>query len=261
MHSNSDESNFDAIAETYDNDFSNTCAGNYQRKQVHLLLEKHLNSAPKSILEINCGTGIDAIKMASFGHKVIACDVSTKMISIANRKNKFPDSINFIKASFDELKSKFEGRQFDLIFSNFGGLNCINPDELKRIFSELHTILKPTGKLIIVIMSDAYIWDWIYFTLKGDLKNVKRRRKVTLVSLNGNLQETWYYDIKKVSDLTEDKFKIITTRPIGQLIPPTHLEKKLKLMFSLLTILEQVSRHILPADISDHTYIELERIT
>jgi ubiquinone/menaquinone biosynthesis C-methylase UbiE len=260
MRSNNNESIFDAIAETYDNEFSNTITGRHQRKQVHQLLEKNLTNVPINILEINCGTGIDAIKMAGFGHAVTASDESSKMISIANQKNNFSDSINFVRASFSELKTTFEGKEFDLIFSNFGGLNCVNPSELKKIFNELHQILKPNGKLIIVIMSDAYIWDWIYFTLKGEFKNAMRRKKVAMIPLKGNIQETWYYNINKISAIAADNFKVIATKPIGQLIPPTHLEKKLKFMFAGLAWLERISQHILPSDISDHTYIELERI-
>ena len=38
------------------------------------------------MLEINCGTGIDADWLAKKGHFVIASDISSKMIEIAKKK-------------------------------------------------------------------------------------------------------------------------------------------------------------------------------
>lgn len=260
MHSNINNSIFDAIADTYDEDFSNTQSGFLQRKKVHKLLDIVLNSSQKKILEINCGTGIDAIKIASYGHDFIATDASFNMINIAKQKNINQQTINFIQASFSDIKTTFLNQKFDLIFSNFGGLNCVNPIEFKKLFHDFHQILSPNGKLIIVIMPDRYIWDWLYFSLKGDFKSALRRRNVASISLNGNIQETWYYNIKKIKELSFGKFRVLSSKPIGQLIPPTHLEKKMKFVFPLLSKMESISKFILPADLSDHTYIELERI-
>ena len=50
------------------------------------------------MLEINCGTGIDADWLAKKGHFVIASDISSKMIEIA--KNKY-DHSNLIFKQLD----------------------------------------------------------------------------------------------------------------------------------------------------------------
>jgi ubiquinone/menaquinone biosynthesis C-methylase UbiE len=260
MNSDHNISIFDAIANSYDEDFSNTISGLHQRKQVHEQLKIVLKTSPKNILEINCGTGIDAIMMSSYGHNVIATDVSSNMINVAKQKNSNLQNVTFVQSSFSELKTKFNNQKFELIFSNFGGLNCLKPTDLKKIFDDLHQILLPNGKFIIVVMPEAYIWDWLYFSFKVDFKSAIRRRKVASISLNGNIQETWYYNVNKIKALSIGKFMVHSAKPIGQLIPPTHLEKKLKFAFPFLAKLESLLKYILPADLSDHTYIELERI-
>ena len=74
---------FDTLAETYDADFSSSAIGLMQRKRVWKWLVPLLNESGRSlnILEINCGTGEDAIRLASMGHRVIATDASAAMIA------------------------------------------------------------------------------------------------------------------------------------------------------------------------------------
>ena len=69
---------FDIMAETYDADFTYTTIGALQRQQVWNHLQDILKKgAPEmNILEINCGTGEDAIKLARLGHTVTATDRS-----------------------------------------------------------------------------------------------------------------------------------------------------------------------------------------
>ena len=78
---------FDISAPLYDDVFTNSHIGKLQRKLVYSFLKKNL---PKNqnleILEINCGTGHDAIWLANQGHQIIATDISSEMISVAKAK-------------------------------------------------------------------------------------------------------------------------------------------------------------------------------
>ena len=86
------KANFDHHAINYDAYFSNSLIGKAQRERVHYFLNKQLEKKKKNlrVLEINCGTGIDADWLAKKGHFVIASDISSKMIEIA--KNKYDHS-------------------------------------------------------------------------------------------------------------------------------------------------------------------------
>ena len=122
---------FDALAETYDADFTASAIGRMQRSRVWFFLTPILNKAGRSlkILEINCGTGDDAIKMAAMGHTITATDASASMIQKAKEKmnrSSNPSAVEFIICPFDQLENVFAYEKFDLVFSNFGGLNCID---------------------------------------------------------------------------------------------------------------------------------------
>jgi ubiquinone/menaquinone biosynthesis C-methylase UbiE len=119
------ESPFDILAETYDSDFTKSSIGKLQRKRVGKLLTPVLQSynKPLKILEINCGTGEDALHFAEMGHTIIATDASEVMIGKSQQKlygskiNK--GQIKFVQCSFDCLPDHFKNEKFDLIFSNF----------------------------------------------------------------------------------------------------------------------------------------------
>lgn len=78
---------FDHIAENYDSSFTHTAIGQYQRALVWEHLRQCLPSYPQKILEINCGTGEDALFLAEQGHQVIATDVSAEMVHQASLKS------------------------------------------------------------------------------------------------------------------------------------------------------------------------------
>ena len=79
---------FDILAQNYDADFTSSAIGRLQRNRVWSYLNPIIKEAgrPLKILEINCGTGDDAIQLATMGHRVIATDSSAGMIEKAKEK-------------------------------------------------------------------------------------------------------------------------------------------------------------------------------
>ena len=76
---------FDAIASTYDDTFTNSSIGRAQRHLVWLEADRAFGIGHQ-ILEINCGTGIDALHLASRGIEVTACDSAPAMIEVARHR-------------------------------------------------------------------------------------------------------------------------------------------------------------------------------
>src|SRR2546428_2798525 len=73
---------FDALADTYDESFSDSSIGRAQRRVVWMETDRTFRAGQR-ILEINCGTGIDALHLAHRGVAVLACDASPRMIAVA----------------------------------------------------------------------------------------------------------------------------------------------------------------------------------
>ncbi len=126
------EASFDKAAINYDETFTNSDIGKLQRDLVYEQLSKQLKSI-HNILEINCGTGEDAIWLSKQNFKVTATDISTKMIEEAKNKATL-GNLNFEIADINLIATSFPNDNFDLIFSNFGGLNCLSKTELQDFF-------------------------------------------------------------------------------------------------------------------------------
>jgi len=170
------ENNFDIHAQNYDTIFTHSVIGKAQRDQVYDYLSKELSIKNQlHVLELNCGTGEDAVYLHKKGHHVIATDISEEMIAVA--KNKHQD-----------------------ITLNFGGLNCLSDVQLQAFLKTSEALLTDQGKLIMVIMPKHTLWERFYFLLKFQFKNAFRRNttKAIYANVEGVQVPTWYYNPKDV---------------------------------------------------------------
>jgi ubiquinone/menaquinone biosynthesis C-methylase UbiE len=76
---------FDGLAREYDAQFTATALGTLLRRITWRNFER-VFAQRESLLDIGCGTGEDAIHLASLGHRVVATDASLPMIRMAGRK-------------------------------------------------------------------------------------------------------------------------------------------------------------------------------
>jgi ubiquinone/menaquinone biosynthesis C-methylase UbiE len=161
---------FDFKAESYDKEFTHTYVGRVQRNGIYDFVSKKLQGQRGlEILELNCGTGEDIVFLQQFGN-VTATDVSEEMLKVASRKNKEVD-IQLL-----DLNHPIRlGKKYDVIFSNFGGLNCVSPDRLKMLSTELSEILNPGGQMFLVLMHNWSMVEFSYFTLKLNFGKALRR--------------------------------------------------------------------------------------
>ena len=263
------EKSFDVLAKGYDDNFSRSVTGSYQRMVSRKWLQKFLDDKHSlKILEINCGTGDDALWLSSLGHQVVATDASPKMIEMAKAKLDFHNEENapqFSVCDFTELNIDFKGQQFDLIFSNFAGLNCAAPEEMIRIGEQLRRLLKPDGHLAVVVFGKHTWWETVYFLFKLQPKNAFRRwsNEKTQVQLAKHVQQpVYYYSIADIVRLL-GAFDIKAKKPVGLFIPPSYLDQsmqKRKPVFKFLAALEKgLGRISLFSSFADHTYILLKK--
>src|SRR5688572_10529876 len=121
---------FNKYAKEYDDHFTRSPIGILQRKRVYHYLLPLLNKNT-TLLEINCGTGHDALTISTLVKNIVASDISQGMIDVAQAKKKewSNTNIEFILADSNSIHEHINSN-FDMVLSNFGGLNCLNSDEL-----------------------------------------------------------------------------------------------------------------------------------
>lgn len=257
------EKAFDSYASVYDMDFSDTAIGRLQRTRVWKFLDKKLNQ-PLKVLELNCGTGEDAQYFVEKGHTVLASDISAKMISIA-RKKVASSRVVFKVCSIQDIRSLENDGPYDLIFSNFGGLNCLNPIEVQTLISDLYRLTAHNGRLMLVIMGRKCLWESAYFKWKGDTAKSNRRllKDGTSVSILGSDFLCHYYSPSEIARIATPYFTDKKIKPIGIFIPPSYLNpffEKRKGLLHLLTLAENTIGNLsFLGNYADHFLISLKR--
>jgi len=261
---------FDEAAKNYDQDFTQSAIGKLQRKRVLDYLDRQLGSLenPLNILELNCGTGYDALYFLEGGHSVHATDLSEEMLNATkSRCHKYHETGELIVERLDinDITAFRPQTPFDLVFSNFAGLNCLGPDALQKAIIRIGQLLKPGGRFISILLSRSCVWEQLYFGLKGDAKKALRRKSKEAVAahVSGIYVDTYYYNPEEFWELGNQQFEKIGLFGIGIAIPPSYLEpafQKRPKALSFLNKLEELVGHFaLLADRADHYLIDLKK--
>ena len=254
---------FDHLAIEYDKAFTQTLTGKAQRDLVWSYLAHHAAlKKGTTCLEVNCGTGEDAVFLSNKGIQITATDRSKEMCAITLSKG----IKQVLPLPFDELKQGLSDQKFDVIFSNFGGFNCINEQSLTHLLHDFSDLLTPNGRIIAVIMPKWCIWESFYFSLKLNKKAIFRRLKKSGVNfkIDASNLTIHYYNPSDIQQMASPLFKLISSKPIGVAIPPSYLEpfmKKIKWLLPLLrkTDLLLFKYPLWPSRIADHYLIELQK--
>ena len=259
---------FDQIASSYDETFTYTEVGKRQRDIVWDYLKRTLPIDDQlDILELNCGTGEDALFLANRGHSVTATDASDEMLQITNTKiveNGLEKNVTTENIDIEELSESTFDKKFDLIFSNFGGLNCVDISVLNSLSNEFKLLLNANGRIILVLMPGFCFWESVYFITKLKLNKSLRRSSTgyTTGYVGGSNVKTFYHSPSNIANEFSNNFIVKKIIPIGFFIPPSYLNPffdKKKKTLNFLTSLEARSSKIpLLSKAADHFLIDME---
>jgi ubiquinone/menaquinone biosynthesis C-methylase UbiE len=112
-----------------------------------LFLQYALQYFPKSgsVLDIGTGQGQDAIHLQFLGYQVTAIDYSDVALKNAKKKT---NGVTFLKV--DTAKGlPFNDESFDVAYSHMA-LHYFDMKTTKKVFEDIHRILKPGGILAII---------------------------------------------------------------------------------------------------------------
>jgi ubiquinone/menaquinone biosynthesis C-methylase UbiE len=143
------------------------------RHKVYAHLARFLSPGAR-ILELNAGTGVDAVHLAQQGFRVHATDIAPGMLQRLRDKVEhlgLDDRITTQECSFTRL-DQVQGGPFDAVFSNLGGLNCI-PD-LGPVIEALPNVLRPGGLVTWVLMPPICLWE-LAMAFTGQVRFALRR--------------------------------------------------------------------------------------
>jgi ubiquinone/menaquinone biosynthesis C-methylase UbiE len=250
---------YDSLSSNYDEILEKGHISSIIRKYIHNKLTMHYNRGDK-VLDIGCGTGIDALFLAKNGVSVTAIDPSEYMLKIGKDKaaeEGLKAQIEFIQMRAEDLQN-LSGKKFTGAFSDFDALNYVG--SLEQLSAELSGILKPGSKVIFVMLNKVCIAEWFYYLLSF--------RPITAFRKLFNRSETLepklrLYFPRKVKKIFSEYFKYVSVRGFGILLPPDSFSGFYLRLNWLYKIAEKFEKLMSPFylfyNFSDHFIIELEK--
>ena len=159
------ESMFDAIAPDYDrlnHIMSFGIDRRWRKRAVRTIADCQ---EPLRVLDVASGTGDFAIAIAKKVHpesEIIGIDLSEKMLEVG--RTKVPNNITLQQGDVEALA--FPDNQFDRVSVAFGIRNF---EHLEQGLSEMHRVLRPGGKMVILELSypdnPLLLWCYKLYTL------------------------------------------------------------------------------------------------
>jgi len=217
---------FNQQAPLFDAEYGPNSIIQYKRERVRQHVQEWL-TPHAHILELNAGTGEDAIYFARQGHIVHATDLSDSMLEQARQKASalgFENEISFESCSFTALDKLKNPGPYDLIFSNFAGLNCTG--DLGKVLDSLSPLLTPGGLVTMVILPPFCLWESM-LVFRGKFGTASRRffsSKGRKARIEGNDFTCWYYKPSFVTKHMSKAFDLLGLEGLCSLVPPSYIE-------------------------------------
>jgi len=216
---------FDSVAVDYDGPLGNNAL--IQRIRARTMDAVQKNFPPAShLLDLGCGTGLDAASLASTGYKITAIDWSAKMVKRTKSrviKAGLQDRVNVRHLGFHQLY-ELKSELFDGVYSDLGALNCAS--SIDEAAASISRILKPQGKLIASVIGRVCPWEWLLYSLKGQWQRARLRfmHDLTPVPLNGRRVWTRYFAPSDFESIfAKAGFRLSSLRALGLFLPPPYM--------------------------------------
>jgi SAM-dependent methyltransferase len=255
---------FDRMAFQYDSLFTFSRIGRAQRGVVWQRAAGAFFPGSR-VLELNCGTGEDALFLARKGVVVTACDASSQMIRRAKirKSQEAPNSsVNFRVLPIEDLHELGNQPVFDGVFSNFSGLNCV--EDLAPVFNRLAVLLRPGAKLLLCLSTRFCVWEILHYAMKREFqKAIRRCHGRSLANFDELSFRTYYPTIRSLRGIFGSAFQLRSITGVGLTVPPSYLESWMRKHPQMLQMFKRIDATVCEWPVfrvlGDHMLLQLER--
>jgi len=211
------------------------------------------------VLELNCGTGIDAVHLAGRGIRVLACDIAPHMIELARQQAGATNLIDWRVLPTENIGALIDEGTFDGAFSNFSGLNCV--DDLSAAAQNLARLLKPGAPILVCMIGRFVPWEILWFLAHGNPTRAFLR-------LRGNGEavaavRVQYPSVVEIARQFAPEFTLRKWKGLGIAVPPSYMERWARRFPRVLAALAGVDRYIASIPVfrgmADFVLLEFER--
>lgn len=254
---------FDSVAADYDGPRGNNALIQRMRTTLWDTVATELPVGSR-LVDLGCGTGLDAGEFASRGYSVLATDWSPAMVARTRERaarQGLEERLTAAHVGIQQLE-RLEG-EFDGMYSNFGPLNCA-PD-LPAVAAECARLLRPDGCLVFSVIGRICPWEVGHYALRGRFKRaaVRAAQGATAVGMNGHTIWTWYHLPREFYRAFSQHFVLDRYQALSLFLPPPYLvdfyERHPRLSARLGQLDDRMGGWPLLRDMGDHFLIVMRK--
>jgi ubiquinone/menaquinone biosynthesis C-methylase UbiE len=216
---------FDSVAADYDGPRGNNDLIQDMRAEMWHWLDTTFSPGSR-LIDLGCGTGLDAIRMGQRGYRITATDWSPKMVERTRERaaqEGLAERVHTIALGAHELQRLDGENCFDGAYSDLGPLNCV-PD-LSQVSSECARLLKPGGALVFTVIGRICPWEIAHYLRRRRWRRaaVRFARGTVAVQMNNHTIWTRYYGPREFYAAFRPHFTLEHFRGLCVFAPPPYL--------------------------------------
>lgn len=225
------ETAFDGVAEDYDRHIYGNPVNSWLRT-VSVETMTRVFVPGTIVLEIGCGTGTETLSLARLGVKVIASDLSGKMLRVLMRKaheQGVEKNVVPLHCTAPKLAEKIRGlgyTRLDGAYSTYGAINT-EPD-LPGLVRNLRTLLKEESPLLLGVWNKYCAYEIFgYLARASPGMAFARLRNPVPIGKSRFCVATNAFSVRSLDSLLNPSFRRRETIGVVVSLPPSNLTKYL----------------------------------
>jgi SAM-dependent methyltransferase len=179
------------------------------------------------LLDLGCGSGLDAVWFGRQGYRVVAVDSSRAMVNETARRveaDGLGPSIEVQQRGIEAIDGVRLGL-FDAVYSDLGPLNCVH--DLTAAAASIAGVLRPEGTLVASVMARVSVPELALYLSRGRFARagVRFASGAVPVPLGGGVVATRYYHPREFQrPFAAAGFVRESLRGVGTVVPPPYCD-------------------------------------
>lgn len=251
---------YNAIAAGYD---AQVQGDDWMRRVLHAHYARVFKPGMR-VLDVGCGTGIDALALARRGIKVVAVDFSPGMVAELHAKLAASEHASHVAARVLAVEQlhELQGERFDGLISAFAGLSAV--DHLSGFATDAAELVRPGGRLLLHMLNRFSTWEWLGYATRGNwaaARQVGRPATREFTIGGARVQHRMYFARELYRAVFAQHFALHDAYALGAVRPPHTVHRvPMRLVQGLEWLDVRTGRWPLLRDAGRFFVLDLERL-